>query len=248
MSLKLLIAEDEEMIRIAMEKYIKLHTDRFGQIYLAKDGEEALDILAAHEPDLMLLDINMPVKSGIEVMQEADKMGIMPRTIILSGHENFEYAQQAIKYGASEYMLKPSRSSDILDSINREADLIELVEDRTLSEESIAHYSVNKALEYINEHYNEELTLQKVANVVGISPGYLSTLFNQDLQRGFSDYLNKVRVDKACIFLEQNYFKSYEVAYKVGFRDEKYFSKVFKKIMGQSPSEYRKTHVSAVVM
>ena len=248
MSLKLLIAEDEEMIRIAMEKYIQLHTDRFSRIYLAKDGVEALDIIIEHEPDLMLLDINMPVKSGVEVMQEAKKMGVMPRTIILSGHENFEYAQQAIKYGASEYMLKPSRSSDILASINREADEIEGVEKNDYEEESGSHYGVNKAIEYINEHYNENLTLQKVAEIVGISSGYLSTLFNQELKCGFADYLNKIRVDKACIYLGQNYFKSYEVAYKVGFNDEKYFSKVFKKFIGKSPSEYRKSKAQSTMV
>lgn len=54
------------------------------------------------------------------------------------------------------------------------------------------------------------------------------------------DYLNEVRIDHACVYLEQNFFKTYEIAYKVGFRDEKYFSKVFRKVMEMSPSEYKK--------
>lgn len=54
------------------------------------------------------------------------------------------------------------------------------------------------------------------------------------------DYLNEVRVNHACMYLRQNYFKTYEIAYKIGFNDEKYFSKVFKKIKGISPSEYKK--------
>ncbi|MDY4793100.1 MAG: helix-turn-helix transcriptional regulator [Pararoseburia sp.] len=53
------------------------------------------------------------------------------------------------------------------------------------------------------------------------------------------DYLNRIRIDRACCYLEQNLLKNYEIAYKVGFNDEKYFSKVFKKIKGMSPKEYR---------
>ncbi len=62
----------------------------------------------------MILDIQMPVKSGIEVMKEAVMAGIMPLTIILSGYEEFSYVQQAIKYGGRDYMLKPCRSSEML--------------------------------------------------------------------------------------------------------------------------------------
>lgn len=74
----------------------------------------------------------------------------------------------------------------------------------------------------MGEYYYENLMLADVVRKVGISSGYLSTLFQRQLSKGFVDYL-----------------KTYEIAYKVGFRDEKYFSKVFKKIKGQSPSENR---------
>lgn len=94
-------------------------------------------------------------------------------------------------------------------------------------------------MEYIKEHYAEDISLQSVAEKVGISGGYLSTLFSQNLNCKFIDYLNQVRIDRACVYLEQNFLKTYEIAYRVGFRDEKYFSKVFKKIKGLSPKEYR---------
>lgn len=239
MSLKLLIAEDEDMIRKGMEKYIRLHTDRFDKIYLASDGQEALDQIFQYHPDVMLLDVQMPVKDGIEVLQEANRMGLMPLTVILSGFDEFKYAQQALRYGVREYMLKPSRSSEILQCLHNLADEIEGVQEEESLEES-AHYAVDRAKEFIEEHYNEDLTLQQVAEDAGISPGYLSTLFNQELQCGFVEYLNQFRVERACTYLQQKYFKTYEIAYKVGFHDEKYFSKVFKKIKGVSPSEYRK--------
>ena len=98
---------------------------------------------------------------------------------------------------------------------------------------------VKRAKEYIGEHYMEDISLGDIAEILGISVGYLSTLFNKELQSSFNDYVNGIRIERACCYLDQNYFKTYEIAYKVGFRDEKYFSKVFKKIKGITPKEYR---------
>lgn len=237
--MKLLIAEDEDMIRKGMEKYIRLHTDRFDRIYLARNGQEAIDIIFKNHPEIMLLDIQMPVKDGIAVMKEAKNAGIFPATIILSGYEEFRYAQQALRYGARCYLLKPSRSSDILKQILEIAD--EISGEGQKTEDYSTHSNlVDLAKEYMEEYYNEELTLQRVADVVGISPGYLSTIFSQYLGTGFVDYLNQIRIEHACAYLKQQYFKTYEIAYKVGFQDEKYFTRVFKKIMGITPSEYKK--------
>lgn len=239
MAVKLLIAEDEDTIRNGMEKYIRMHTDRFSAIYTAKNGQEAIDIIFQYRPEVMLLDIQMPVKSGLEVMKEAKEGGVLPDTIILSGYDEFSYAQQALKFGAKDYMLKPSRSTDILKQLLIRADEIDGAVAVSDLDESYPK-AVSRAREYIEEHYAQELTLQTVADVVGISPGYLSTLFSRYFKCGFVDYLNKIRIEHACYYLKQDYFKSYEIAYKVGYRDEKYFARVFKKVRGMSPSEYRK--------
>lgn len=240
MSLKLLVADDEEVIRRGVAKYIKLHTDRFDKIYEAENGQEAIEMVLRYKPEMVLLDVQMPLKDGIDVMREIARAGINPIVIILSGYDEFKYAQQALRFGAKEYLLKPARAADILKCLNRLADEAFGVEESTLGEND-THFNqlVRIAQEYIAEHYMENLTLGEIAEVVGISSGYLSTLFTQNLQCGFVDYLNRVRIERACGYLEQNYFKTYEVAYKVGFKDEKYFSKVFKKIMGVSPKEYR---------
>ena len=243
MSIKLMIAEDEDVIRNGIYKYIQLHTDRFDKIYLAKDGEEALDIIFKYNPEVVLLDVQMPNRTGIEVLKEANKMGIFPLTVILSGYDEFVYAQQALKYGAREYLLKPSRSSEILAALHKMADIVESQSTGKEDEQKQTQHVVRRATEYIDEHYSEDISLQQVAEYVGISQGYLSSLFKQKLDIHFIDYVNQVRVNHACVYLQQNYFKTYEIAYKMGFHDEKYFSKVFKKIKGISPSQYRKKMV-----
>lgn len=235
-----MIAEDENVIRNGIYKYIQLHTERFDKIYLAKDGDEALDIIFKYNPEVALLDVQMPNRTGIEVLKEASKMRVCPLTIILSGYDEFRYAQQALKYGARDYLLKPCRSSEILAALHKMADIVEGKDPEKSAEQQQAQNLARKAKEYIDEHYNEDLSLQQVAEHVGISQGYLSSLFKQKMDIHFIDYVNQVRVNHACVYLAQNYLKTYEIAYKMGFNDEKYFSKVFKKIKGISPSQYRK--------
>ena len=240
MSVKLLVADDEEVIRRGVAKYIRLHTDRFDKIYEAENGQEAIDLLLKYQPDILLLDVQMPLKNGLDVMKEAERAGLHPIVVILSGYDEFKYAQQALRYGAKEYLLKTARASDILKCLNRLVDdSLGLEEPCVQEEENGTNQLVKRAKEYIAEHYMENITLSGTAEILGITGGYLSTLFQKSLQCGFIDYLNRVRIERACCYLEQNYFKTYEIAYKVGFRDEKYFSKVFKKVMGMSPKEYR---------
>lgn len=238
--LRLLVADDEDIIRKGIAKYIILHTERF-IIYEAKNGQEAIDLLVKYQPDIMLLDVQMPLKDGIEVMQAAKSAGLDPVTIILSGYDEFKYAQQAIRFGAKEYLLKPLRASDILKCINDMADkYIGTVEDdNSIDETEQTNYFIQVAKEYIAEHCTENISLADVAEAAGISSGYLSTMFTQYEKCNFVDYLNKVRIEMACCYLEQKNLKNYEIAYKTGFRDEKYFSKVFKKIKGVTPREYR---------
>lgn len=242
MGIKLLIADDEDVIRNGICKYIQLHTDRYDKIYLAANGQEAIEIIFRDKPDIMLLDVQMPLKDGIEVMEEAKRGGVLPATIILSGYDEFRYAQQALKFGAKDYLLKPSRSSDILNKIHGLADeLFGVSEEITAENNAEKNSLVEIAKEYIEEHYYENLTQQNVADKVGITAGYLSTLFSQKLNCRFVDYLNQVRIEHACDYLRQNYLKTYEIAYKVGYNDEKYFSKVFRKIKGIPPTSYRKS-------
>lgn len=241
----LLIAEDEEAIRNSITSFIKKRAPFINTVYTAGSGQEALDKILRYRPQLMLLDIQMPIKDGMEVLEEATAANICPKTIIVSGHDDFSYAQKAIRYGVVDYLLKPCRSSEILEKlqfiVKKEFPKVSIAE--TLGKDKLknGNYLVDAALKYVQEHYYEDITLPIVAHKIGITPTYLSTLFNRTLNCKFIDYLNKIRIDHACSYFYDSKIKTYEVAFKVGFNDEKYFSHVFKRITGKSPSEYRKT-------
>lgn len=99
---------------------------------------------------------------------------------------------------------------------------------------------VHSALRYIEQHYQEDIDLSRLAAHVHITPAYLSFIFKQTTGTNFTDHLNQIRIQKACVLMKNLECKAYEISDMVGFHDEKYFSKVFKKITGMSPSKYRK--------
>ena len=101
---------------------------------------------------------------------------------------------------------------------------------------------IRLAKAWIAEHYGDTVTLEGVADLVGLSPTYFSTHFRQVEGRTFSDYLTSVRMDAARELLSTTAMTNYEIAARIGYADEKYFGKVFKKEVGIRPGEYRKLY------
>ncbi|MED4225309.1 response regulator [Neobacillus cucumis] len=99
---------------------------------------------------------------------------------------------------------------------------------------------MDEAIAYIKNHFEQDLGMEQVAEKVGLSVSYFSHLFKQRTGVTFLEYLTNVRVDYACLFLQNLELKTYEIALKVGYTDQRYFSQVFKKKMKKTPSEYRK--------
>ena len=100
--------------------------------------------------------------------------------------------------------------------------------------------AVKKALEFIREHYEAPISLQDAADAAEVNPAYLSYLFKQEMKIGFSNYVQELRIDYAKKLLSETNCKVKDVALRSGFGDYHYFSKIFKKITGLSPAEYRK--------
>jgi two-component system response regulator YesN len=93
--------------------------------------------------------------------------------------------------------------------------------------------------DYISEHYNEDIPLSKISEIAFVNSNYFCDLFKNITGETFIDYLTRYRIDKAKILLKDVSVKTYEVGIMVGYDDPNYFSKVFKKVVGISPSQYR---------
>lgn len=115
--LKLLIVDDERVIRETISKIIPWDTLDIELIGLAQNGLEAYDMILDHSPDIVLTDIKMPGMNGVELIKEVVETDFSTQFIILSGYGEFEYAKEAMKYGVRHYILKPCDEQEILESL-----------------------------------------------------------------------------------------------------------------------------------
>ena len=99
---------------------------------------------------------------------------------------------------------------------------------------------VSNAINYIKLNFKYEIRLSSIAKELFVHPTYLAKKFKEETRKTVSEYINEVRVKEAKIMLKNTEFKVEDIAYYVGYNDKKYFSKTFKKIYNQSPSDYRK--------
>lgn len=111
---------------------------------------------------------------------------------------------------------------------------------KVLEEEECEQFSgkIRRAKAYIREHYAQDISLNELADHMGMNPMYLSRLFKKEMGMNFSAYLTKIRIEKAIELLRQGDYKIYEVSQMVGYQTVQYFSKVFKKETGKSPKDF----------
>jgi len=237
----LVIADDELIIRQGLMT-IPWNEYDIEVVGIASNGSEALDMVRTKCPDILLTDIRMPGLDGLSLIEAAKKYNPEIQAILLTGYEDFEYARGAIRLGAIGYILKPSEPEEIIESIERAKKKLEAIHGRNnigANNSKVKNKIICKLIEYIEEHYKEDITLQTAAEHVHMNHIYLSRLFKKETGETFLDYLTKFRLKKASVLLMKNEYKIYEIALEVGITDSGYFSQVFRKYYGMTPSEYR---------
>lgn len=109
-----------------------------------------------------------------------------------------------------------------------------------IRKKQITSREVKLAVDYIEANFRNDLSLQSVANYVNLSPNYLSSLFKKEMNASFTDFLTEVRIENAKGLLLDTYLKTYEIAESIGYNENAYFCKTFKKVTGKTPGEFRK--------
>lgn len=117
--MRLLIEEDELWLRKRLVSTIDWSSYGISEVYEAEDGGEALEIALKEKPDIVITDIRMPELSGIDLMKKLNENSIFSKMIVVSGYDDFEYAQGALRMGAINYLLKPVDEEELLDSVKR---------------------------------------------------------------------------------------------------------------------------------
>ncbi|MBO8436533.1 MAG: response regulator [Spirochaetes bacterium] len=115
--LKAILADDEDIVRNAMVRWIPWKELGLKLVGTAADGEEALSMITAEQPDIVITDIRMPKLDGLDLIKRTKNKLKNTRFIILSGFGEFEYAQKAMSYGVKHYMLKPALKEDLIQTL-----------------------------------------------------------------------------------------------------------------------------------
>ncbi|WP_139995637.1 response regulator [Paenibacillus paridis] len=246
---KVLLVEDEVFVRESIREIIRWEEMGFILAGEAGDGMEALSMIKEDPPDLVLTDIIMPRMDGIELLKEARQAGCSSKFVMLTCMGDFEYMRQAMEYGASNYILKLSMSvKDLRETLHKiNAELVkssrakEAPAPQVLSQpERSAHPEVQKILTYIEGHYAQDITVKSLAHYVMMGENYVSALFKKKTGQTLISYLHEFRIHKAKEFLKRTDLTVNEIGERVGFMNDNYFIKIFKRITGTTPSQFRK--------
>ena len=164
---------------------------------------------------------------------------------ILTGYRDFDYCQEALRLGVTRFLLKPSKLTELEEALHVMSDNLKerhiYPGDAEHEENAAGCFIVKNALQYMEEHYSEKLTLSKVAEKTYVSQWHLSKLLNRQEGKSFSEILNQIRVEHAKELMQEMSYRIVDISELVGFTDVAHFSRVFKKMEGISANEYRNT-------
>lgn len=250
--MNVIIVDDEPMIRAGFEKMISRLDMNIQVIGSYSNGFDALthiDKIGDHELDLLITDIKMPMMDGLKLIEATQ--GRKFAKMVFSGFSEFEYARKALRCGACDYLLKPIDKQQLLNVLIRikQQKHTQIEEDKVASSVELSvdqvdagkvHHAIEKLKVILLEQYDRNFDLELIAETIGMSSHYLSRLFKQETGVTITDYLIDIRIDKAKQYLT-NYphMKNYEISQSVGYGDPVYFQKLFKKVTGYTPREYK---------
>lgn len=248
-TIRIVVAEDEDLIRNNLVRKIESFDSALQVVYAAQDGKSALQYIRDHSADLIVTDIRMPVMDGLELIKSLHSHYPHVRKIITTGYADFEYARQAVRYEASEYLLKPIKSGELQKAISRVQAAIEnektkiqksvegLRSQGTVSSEDI----VEQVQHFIRDNFTGDISLEEISRQFNFAPSYLSKIFIKHTGEPPSKYLISLRINEAKYLLANHPGLSVkEVAERVGYPDQFYFSRLFKQVTGCTPKEYQR--------
>lgn len=238
--MKILIIDDEPKIRNGLINLLSAHKNWTVSGAFA-DAVSALKFMYESESDVIITDIQMPGISGLDMISRIRERNPDIPVIILSGYGNFLYAQRAIELGVKKYLTKPTNTRELISTLEAiESELLKETESlQSGSDVSVSNLLVLRAIQYMEIHYSERISLKDAASELYISPNYLSELFPKHTKQTFSEYLLTLRMEKSKAYLKNVAYKVSEIAGLVGFQDSRYFSSTFRKFFNMTPMEYR---------
>lgn len=221
--IRAVICDDEKAALNIIRYFIESANLPIEIVGMAENGRDALKLIQELQPELAFMDIRMPYLDGFEVIQSVKDT----KVIIITAYDSFAAAQKALRLGASDIISKP-------------IDMVQLKEaiERAIGWKFTESEAVNCALEYIYTHYEQNITIEELAQASYCSQSHISRLFKKCMDISVLSYIHKVRIDRAIEYIKEEKLGIQEIAEKVGYQNLNNFYKYFKQQTGETPAAF----------
>jgi two-component system response regulator YesN len=208
------------------------------EVLEAGSGEEALALLKKpHEVDLVLLDVKLPGKEGTLVLKEIKKIAPELPILMLTAYSTKDIAIEALKGHADDYLEKPLKLDKTRELIQRH---LENRDGKKAPAEDGLQGKIEHVKRFAERNCEKKIRLEDAARSVFLSPKYLSRRFKEETGKGFNEFCLEIKVKKAKELLKDTRLTVGQISDRLGYQNEESFIRIFKKIAGATPMEFRK--------
>ena len=240
-----ILVDDDILSREDMKSSFDFPRNGFEVIGEYSDADSGLSAILRDTPDLVISDIRMNASSGLDMLRRIRENQLAVLFVLVSEYDDFAYVQEAFRYQAFYYLLKP------LDDVNAQRLLLrirtELMQRDSNGRKTYRNDSLGKAMQYIDEHLETSFTLDEMAKALYINKNYLSSTFTKQLGQTFTQYKNTQRVALAAKIIREGEARLLDVAQQAGFDSPSHFCKVFKRVLGVTPQQYKDVHKNTLL-
>ena len=223
--IRAVICDDEKAAAKIIRHFIEAEHFPIEIVGTAENGRDAWNLIKKEKPDLVFMDIHMPYMNGFEVIQKMKSS----KVIIITAYDSFEYAQKALRLGASDILSKPIELEQLKQAIGR-----------AIGREFTSNEHVNTVLAYIYDHYTEKIELSTLAGLTFCSEAHIARLFKQHMGMSIVNFLHKVRIEKSVELIDKQGCSIQEAAEQTGYQSLNNYYKYFKIYVGMTPAQYVK--------
>ncbi|OGS07209.1 MAG: hypothetical protein A2270_11195 [Elusimicrobia bacterium RIFOXYA12_FULL_51_18] len=230
---QILLVDDDKIFR---EEFVECFGG-YGFIQAA-DGNEALKILnRPNEIDLVIMDVRMPGIDGLSLLDKISKIASGVGTIVITGYSSKEVVLKALRGKADDFLEKPfdiEKARAVIDKV------LNAKKNGYRSDAADTAGKMEHVKRFLIRNLSRKISLKDAANVVFLSPKYLSRTFKEYVGIGFNEYKLRLKMDEAKNILKQTAYNVDQISDKLGYQNTESFIRQFKKIIGRTPAGYRK--------
>lgn len=237
---RVIVVDDEKLISNTIAKNITACDPAFEVVSVCYDGVSALKAIETYNPQILFTDIKMPLMDGLELIENVHNYYPSVRCVLISGYNEFEYAQTAIKFKVYDYLLKPLNKFELSKTLRKIKDELLAEQEQLNTERSSAPGNIVASIvQYLQTNYAKDINFTQIASDYNFSASYLTKIFKEYAGISPIKYLIDYRIKVAKNLLRDTNLTVKEIAEKTGFVDQFYFSKCFKSYCGVTPSQYK---------